>query len=442
MKHVHLDTSHLVNGFESLLSVNSDRDRLSSIDAIDLLCHLVCRNKIYYDGEVFGKQKDRLEKVIEQVTQAVGDRRIESKLQPLHTSGDSDAPLVHAAVTRAVSNAGRLRAEIRDLANDLDHCTALPNADDFEQSITKVLIPQLKKAGSIEGVDAIWSDKSVAGRRFIWAALKDEETRNILRGAVSGLQKPARLLQLVFAHFRAEYAIERNKIIALRDSIGEDDLFYAPSSQRSSILKTAFKTLEGKNDAEQTVNEKIVSSWFRVTDPGNQGGHYLPLQLQLVLSKMNGGSYPKTDILRQTLELSNSSEGRDLSRAIGSLTHSYIGCANPDNFLSNLRDDLCLERQSAQKFLIFGSTTEFALWGALVTAKIAGATAAVAGAASTAVMTASALPLLGAIPYIQWRFRNTRVNARRLAQILPLDLSSNDYVNRFHAVFGADPPAR
>jgi hypothetical protein len=291
MKHVHLDSSHLINSLEALLPQSTVGERLSQVDAIDFLSHLVCREKIYFDGDVFGAQKDRLDRVIDQACQLIGSsesgRGIESKLVAFQSSNEDEADIVQRSVTKVADNAERLRTEIKSFDNELEHCSQLPSADKFEESIKTVLIPKLRKIGSLEGVDAIWSDKKIAGRRFIWAALKDDRTRTTLRGAIAGIRNPSRLFQLLFAHFRAEYAVERNRSIAAQGSIEEKDIFYAPSATRSCILNTAFNSpLSPELGAEEILDKQIVSSWFRVKRDSNNREFHLPVQMRLLLSKM------------------------------------------------------------------------------------------------------------------------------------------------------------
>ena len=433
MKHVHLDSSHLIDSLEYLISAAKVGNRLSQIDTTDFLSHLVCREKIYFDGDVFGAQKDRLDRVIVQACHLIGGsaggQGLETKLVAFQSLNDGEAEIVQRSVSKVAANAERLRSDILNFDDELEHCVHLPSADKFEESVKTLLIPQLQKIGSLEGIDAIWSDNKIAGRRFIWAGLKDDKTRTMLRGAMVGLKKPYQLFQLLFAHFRAEYAVERNQTISVQGLIKETEIFYVPSATRSCILNTAFKSPKlPEVKAEEILGQQVISSWFQLKQDSHKQEFHLPVPMRLLLAKMKVGTSLKIELLRQAVELSHSDEAKVLSQSMDSLTSSYIGSCSPDKFLSELRDDIHAEKFGKMSD-IYHSPTEFSLWAGIV------------GAAFTATAgPIGFLPLAGGIPYLIWRFRHTRIIARKLSIVLPKALDTNDYVGRYRSVFSVDPP--
>src|SRR5580698_3687778 len=166
MKRVHLDTSHLLNGFEAFLKETPLDDDSFITDAIDLLSHLVCREKIYCDGAVFDKQRNELRGVLDKLAPSLTSdarRILQEKLNEVIFESGEELPLILEAIKRTSINALRLRNEVPGLNDQLRCCSAIPSSADFTNAINTVLLPHLRDEMSLTEVDAILSDKKIAG---------------------------------------------------------------------------------------------------------------------------------------------------------------------------------------------------------------------------------------------------------------------------------------
>jgi hypothetical protein len=92
-----------------------------------------------------------------------------------------------------------------------------------------------------------------------------------------------------------------------------------------------------------------------------------------------------------------------------------------------LKEDVCLVQYHRRQLIPIGSVKEVSLLLSIGTLWVSGPAAAFGVAATAAV-------------YGHWRFRKTRLAARRLTDLLPPQLSEGDYVDRFRQAFGVTPP--
>jgi hypothetical protein len=432
MKYAHLDTSHLLNGLKAFLpNTPLDKNALV-IDAIDLLSHLICREKVYCDGAAFGKQREELDSVLVQVGKTLTSdalRVLQKKLNQVRFDSNDELPLILAAIRRTSSNAARLRDEVPKLSEQLKLCSAIPSSEDFTAAVQNVLLPALRGKKSLSQVDAILDDRKLAGRRFIWAALKDQESRKDLREAATGLRNVVPLFQFLFAQFRAEFAIERNKQMVEKFALKSGEIFYGPTASRSSILGIALQSKHVSPLKEQKrVEEGFQSAWFKRVDDTSGAHPHLPFALQFALNKAGTGVKTRADFLSMVLEHSQSKQVKQLRRALDSLTTCYIGHHDRAKFLEELREDVCLVQRYKEKPLPLGSKEECYLFLALAPLFLPDILSGAVGAAG------------GIAAYGHWRFRKTRVNAARVSEILPLELNEQEFSSRFRSIFGRNLP--
>ncbi len=431
MDHVQLDTGHLLTGltaFQPGADVVADDSKL--IEAIDLLCHLLCREKVHYDGAVYGRQAESLEAAREEVKKhlSVQARRcFYPRLEPSCLAQKDETRFVQSAVGKVSINALRISEERSGLCKQIRLSRQIPSSGRVCDSFKAVFIPALREKSPPSNIDAILTDRQIAGRRFMWAALKDENARRQLKYAVRSLAEgPAcDVLQLLFAHFRAELALERNQQLAEALEVRSDQVFYAPTATRSALLAVALRPDEDEVsplEAEDKIDAQIQSAWFNREEASRGNQPYLPLPLKYVLAHLPAGARRRVDLLGWALELSATNEASRLRRSLDALVRKYLGHHDQRTFLSELRRDACLVSPRRKPVIADNPSTEIPLLLSLAPA--------VGWIAKAGV----------AVTHVAWRFRRTRVHAAHIRNLLPPNLTEQDYVDRFSKVFGRPPP--
>lgn len=340
------------------------------------------------------------------------------------------------ATERTAENAVRLAKIVPDLSKYVDSCSAIPSAKDFEESVKKHLIPALRSKQPIEHLDALLDDKTIAGRRFIWAALKDENLRNALRGVIRGVKRPEKLCKLLFTHFRAELALVRNLGICKSHNLDSADLVYAPSKTRSDVLKEAFpfSSPSPSLSAEGKVQQTVLGAWLRIDSAGLSPEPYLPIHVRLALAAAGNGVRTRIDFLKVALEYSATSEAQSLRGVLDTLNRGYLGANPPAQFLSKLEEDLFYQGSGTNEFFRCHSTQDVVLVATLI------ALAATNMNGIATAVSAAAAGLAGAWPCCTLRFRSTRIAAGKMIPALQAIPTPRQCVERFEGIFGEAPP--
>ncbi|MEO7415302.1 MAG: hypothetical protein ABIZ81_18310 [Opitutaceae bacterium] len=437
MNYAHLDSSHLIRALGAFLSGSDFESDELAIDSIDLLSHFLCRKELFFDGDVFPKQRAELASIIEKIQKKLSPAAgvvLERKIQAVSFKMEDEDPLIRRAMGKTAANADRLRREVADLDRQLATCSNIVSADGFSRSVEQELLPRLSGLTPSPEIETIRHNEKIAGRRFIWAALSDDAVRIELQKAALKTTEPVKLFQLLFSQFRAEFAVERNAKLATERNLDPKEIFYAPEMARADLLEIALQGNAAAPIAPQelaaAIGKTAQSAWFKRTGRETKS-RYLPLSLAFALSRDGTARLRPIDFLNLALEHSASPEAGTLAASFNSLPRHFIGHHSQQKLLAAFEDDLALERTHHETALPLGNTMEEVTFLLVLCGLIAAGPVGIGiGLITTA------------IPYSLWRLRVTRRKAAGIAEVLPSGWDEARYAERYKTIFGRDVPLR